>query len=50
MFQIKSYPTIKLFPKGSGDRVKDYRGERTLEALVEFIGGKEKKKKSKEEL
>jgi len=40
--QIKSFPTIKLFPKDS-DEVIDYRGARTVDALSQFIdsNGKE---------
>jgi len=40
--KIQSFPTIKLFPKGS-DEVIDYSGARTLEALAKFIdsNGKE---------
>jgi len=34
--KVQSFPTIKLFPKGS-DEVIDYQGERTLEALTRFI-------------
>jgi len=34
--KIQSFPTIKLFPKGS-DEIIDYNGERTLEALARFI-------------
>jgi len=40
--KIQSFPTIKLFPKGS-DEVIDYFGARTLEGLTKFIdsNGKE---------
>jgi len=40
--KIQSFPTIKLFPKGS-DEVIDYQGARTVEALAKFIdsNGKE---------
>jgi len=34
--KIQSFPTIKLFPKGS-DEVIDYAGERTLDALAKFV-------------
>lgn len=34
--KIKSFPTIKLFKKGSNE-VVDYTGLRTLDALVEFV-------------
>lgn len=34
--KIQSFPTIKLFPKGS-DEVIDYNGERTLEAMFKFV-------------
>jgi len=34
--KIQSFPTIKLFPKGS-DEVVDYAGARTVEALSKFI-------------
>lgn len=34
--KIQSFPTIKLFPKGS-DEVIDYQGARTVEALAKFI-------------
>ncbi|KAM3146670.1 hypothetical protein pb186bvf_001200 [Paramecium bursaria] len=31
--QIKGYPTVKFYAHGE---VKDYRGQRTVEAIVEF--------------
>lgn len=34
--KIQSFPTIKLFPKGS-DEVIDFNGERTLEAMAKFV-------------
>lgn len=34
--KIQSFPTIKLFPKGT-DEVIDYNGERTLDALFKFV-------------
>lgn len=34
--KIQSFPTIKLFPKGS-DEVIDYQGARTVEGLAKFI-------------
>lgn len=34
--KIQSFPTIKLFPKDS-DEVIDYNGERTLEAMAQFV-------------
>jgi len=39
--KIHGFPTIKLFPKGSGAPV-DYQGERTLEALTRFIDSRGK--------
>ncbi|KAK2767004.1 Protein disulfide-isomerase-like 2-2 [Arachnomyces sp. PD_36] len=36
---VKSYPTIKYFPKGSTEPV-DYSGARTEEAFVEFLNEK----------
>lgn len=36
---VKSYPTIKFFPKGS-TAPEPYEGGRTEEALVEFMNGK----------
>lgn len=48
--KIQSFPTIKLFPKGS-DEVIDYSGERTLEAMAKFVesNGKEGGKASEAE-
>lgn len=34
--KIQSFPTIKLFPKGSSE-VIDYSGDRTLEAMAKFL-------------
>ncbi len=34
--KIQSFPTIKLFPKGTNE-VVDYSGERTLEAMSAFL-------------
>jgi len=34
--KIQSFPTIKLFPKGSDEAI-DYQGARTVEALAKFI-------------
>lgn len=34
--KIQSFPTIKLFPKGS-DEVIDFNGERTLAAMTKFV-------------
>jgi len=34
--KVQSFPTIKLFPKGS-DQVIDYSGERTLDAMIKFV-------------
>jgi len=47
--KIQSFPTIKLFPKGS-DEVIDYQGERTVDGLSKFIdsNGKEAGKVSEE--
>jgi protein disulfide-isomerase A1 len=47
--KIQSFPTIKLFPKGS-DEVIDYQGERTLDGLSKFVdsNGKEAGKLSEE--
>jgi protein disulfide-isomerase A1 len=34
--KVQSFPTLKFFPKGT-DEVKEYSGERTLEALTKFL-------------
>lgn len=36
---VKSYPTIKFFPKGSST-AEDYQGGRSEEDFVEFLNGK----------
>lgn len=35
-FEIQGFPTLKFFPSGS-DKVVDYNGDRTLEAMAEFV-------------
>jgi len=35
-FEIQGFPTLKFFPSGS-DKVVDYNGDRTLDAMVEFV-------------
>ncbi len=35
-FQIRGFPTIKFFPKGS-NKVVDYKGDRTVEGFSEFL-------------
>ncbi|XP_029189738.2 protein disulfide-isomerase 2-like [Acropora millepora] len=39
--KIQSFPTLKYFPKDS-DEVVDYKGGRTLEALVKFVASEGK--------
>ncbi len=36
LFQIRGFPTIKFFPKGS-NKIVDYKGDRTVEAFSEFL-------------
>jgi len=35
-FEIQGFPTLKFFPSGS-DKVLDYSGERTLDAMTEYV-------------
>merc|ERR1739838_1159002 len=35
-FEIQGFPTSKFFPSGS-DKVMDYNGDRTMEAMAEFV-------------
>jgi len=35
-FEIQGFPTLKFFPSGS-DKVVDYNGDRSLEAMAEFV-------------
>merc|ERR1739838_666242 len=35
-FEIQGFPTLKFFPSGS-DKVMDYNGDRTMEAMAEFV-------------
>ncbi|TBU28011.1 protein disulfide isomerase [Dichomitus squalens] len=39
-YGVKSYPTIKFFPKGAKDEPIDYEGARTEEAFVEYLNEK----------
>ncbi|KZT07109.1 protein disulfide isomerase [Laetiporus sulphureus 93-53] len=39
-YGIKSFPTIKFFPKGHKDEPQDYEGGRSEEAFVEFLNEK----------
>jgi len=45
--KINSFPTIKLYKKGD-NKVVDYSGPRTLEALEDFVNGKEAEKPESE--
>merc|ERR1739838_964656 len=35
-FEIQGFPTLKFFPSGS-DKVMDYNGDRTMEAMAELV-------------
>ena len=50
-FGVNGYPTLKWFPKGRNSEKEEepYNGERSVEALVNFVNehaGKKKKKKN----
>jgi len=52
---IRGFPTIKFFPKGTENKVVDYNGGRTFEDFVSFLDGThdeaaEDKKEAKDEL
>ena len=36
-FGVSGYPTLKWFPTGQKDSPQAYDGERTLDALVDFV-------------
>lgn len=35
-YDIRGYPTIKLFPRGNSQKPIDFKGERTTQGLVEW--------------
>jgi len=35
-YDVKGYPTIKVFPKGKGTSAQDYQGGRTTETIVKY--------------
>lgn len=39
-YDIKGFPTIKFFPRGSAKNAEDYNGARDAEGIVNFINGK----------
>ena len=49
-FQVRGFPTIKLFKAGTNEAV-DYKGGRTLEDFVKFLAPEEAKEEAaKDEL
>ena len=39
-FEIHGYPTLKFFPAGEKVEAEDYKGDRSLDALVNFMNDK----------
>ena len=39
-FEIHGYPTLKFFPAGEKVEAEDYKGDRSLDALVNFMNEK----------
>lgn len=39
-FEIHGFPTLKFFPAGEKVEFEDYKGDRSLDALVNFVNEK----------